>query len=130
MGRSPGRHHPAETVENRRAGADLGTPYLDPLQQRVSLAERLRRSLHGSALLKNSTVHQNRSIVPRARRSVRKKTLQRQSRLDLHRTKSKTTRHPVPRSKINRPPPTSQPQFTTGEKSGLISRGPWTFVSG
>jgi len=67
-GSSASRHHPAETSENRRPGANHRAPHLGSLQLRLSLQNVFRRSLDGVALLNEL---QNKNLVSHSRKRSR-----------------------------------------------------------
>lgn len=56
------RHYPAETTENRLAGAHHRAPHLGALQLRLSLAVCFRRGLDSAALLKRRKIKPCRAL--------------------------------------------------------------------
>ena len=120
MGGSPSRHHPAAATENRRAGAHHRAPHLDPFQSRLSLAERLRRRLHGPALLKKPASYRTRTSNQNRGPALHVKCAQKSLPVcQGGRSAFQKIRGSALAEKTSRHRTIPQPQFRTREKSGL-----------
>src|SRR5205085_10103738 len=115
------RHCPAAAGENRRTRARHRAPHLDPLQSRVSLAERLRRRLHRPALLKKPASYRTRTSNQNRGPALHVKCAQKSLPVPGWPFSVSKIRCIAPAAKTSRLPTIPQPQFKTREKSGLAA---------